>query len=143
MSEKHKDLILLVDDDKFLLEMYGLKFRESGKDVEICLGATEALERLRGGLKASVIVLDIVMPTMDGFALLEAIKEEKLGGDSVVIMLTNQGEASDIEQANKLGADGYIVKASAIPSEVLEKVDAIVKRKHKETEELKRSSEKK
>ena len=128
MSEG-KETILLVDDDRFLLDMYSTKFKEEGKEVAVCLGGEAALEKLRGGFQASIIVVDVVMPTVDGFALLEAIKKEKLGGNPVVIMLTNQGEQADIEKAKKLGADGYIIKASAIPSEVLEQINSIVKKK--------------
>lgn len=128
-KDKNKNLILLVDDDKFLLDMYNTKFREDGKEVEVCLRGQDALKHLRDGLRASVILIDIVMPDVDGFTLLEVIKKEKLGGDPVIIMLTNQGEQSDIRKAKRLGADGYIVKASAIPSEVLEQIDEIVKNK--------------
>ena len=126
MNENDKGLILLVDDDKFLLDVYSTKFRENGKEVEICLGGQIALDRLRGGLEVSAVIIEVVMPTVDGFALLEAIKKEKLGGDPVLIMLSNQGEQADIDKAKDLGADGYIVKASAIPSEVLERVNEIV-----------------
>ena len=128
-KESKKETVLLVDDDKFLLDMYGMKFRESGRDVEVCLGGQSALDRLRAGFKASIIILDIVMPTIDGFVLLEAIKKEKLGGDPVIVVLSNQGEQADIDKAKELGADGYIVKASAIPSEVLTRIDEIVKNK--------------
>ena len=128
-KDKNKNLILLVDDDKFLLDMYNTKFREDGKEVKVCLRGQDALKHLRDGLRASVILIDIVMPDVDGFTLLEVIKKEKLGGDPVIIMLTNQGEQSDIRKAKRLGADGYIVKASAIPSEVLEQIDEIVKNK--------------
>lgn len=128
-KDKNKDLILLVDDDKFLLDMYNTKFREDGKEIKVCLRGQDALKHLRDGLRASVILIDIVMPDVDGFTLLEVIKKEKLGGDPVIIMLTNQGEQSDIRKAKRLGADGYIVKASAIPSEVLEQIDEIVKNK--------------
>ncbi len=119
--------ILLVDDDKFLLDMYSTKFREEGKVVEVCFGGAEALEKLREGLKPVAVILDVVMPNPDGLEVLETIKKEKLGGDPMVIMLSNQGEQRDINRAKELGADGYIVKASAIPSEVLEQVDAIIK----------------
>lgn len=127
MNNDDKELVLLVDDDKFLLDMYSTKFRESGKEVEVCLGGQDALDRLRKGLKASIIILDIVMPNVDGLVLLEAIKKEKLGGNPVIIILSNQGEQADIDKAEALGVDGYIVKASAIPSEVIRRVDEIVK----------------
>jgi CheY-like chemotaxis protein len=119
--------ILLVDDDKFLLEMYGAKFREQGRKVELAFGGEEALRKLRDGLKPEAIVLDIVMPNVDGFELMEAIKNESLGDNPVIIALTNQGEETDINRAHELGAHGYIIKASSIPSEVLEKVETIIK----------------
>lgn len=130
-QNKNDELILLVDDDKFLLEMYSTKFRENGKKVEVSFGGEDALQRLRGGLRPDVIVLDIVMPNINGFELLETIKNEKLGEGMIIIMLTNQGNQSDIDHAKELGAHGYIVKASAIPSEVLNKVNSIINQSKK------------
>ena len=85
-------------------------------------GAADALRRLHEGFIPDAVVLDIVMPGTDGFELLEKIRSEKLAKSAVVIFLTNQGQSSDIEHAKKLGAQGYIVKASTIPSEVLAEV---------------------
>ena len=117
-----KKKILIVDDDKFLLDMYSVKFREDDFDVEIGVGGEEALNKLRGGLNPDVVLLDIVMPGVDGFACLETIQKENLRGNSVIVVLSNQGQDEEIERAKKLGADEYIIKASAIPSEVLEQV---------------------
>lgn len=120
MENKYK--IFIVDDDKFLLDMYSVKFREKGFDVEVGVGGESALTKLRDGLKPDIIMLDIVMPGIDGFQFLEAMKNENLRGDATVIVLSNQGQETEIERAKKLGADDYIVKASAIPSEVLDQV---------------------
>lgn len=121
--------ILLVDDDKFLLDMYSLKFKERGYAIEAAAGAEEAYKRLTGGFKPNAILLDIVMPGLDGFGFLEKIKNENLAPEVAIVMLTNQGQESDIERARSLGADGYIVKASSIPSEVVEKTEAVIKAK--------------
>ncbi|MEX0652408.1 MAG: response regulator [Candidatus Paceibacterota bacterium] len=129
IAEDKKGPILLVDDDTFLLDMYSRKFREDGNEIETCLGGEVALERLRGGLIVQAVVLDAVMPDIDGLELVKTIKKEKLGGDPVIIMLSNQGEQADIEKAEALGIDGYIVKASAIPSEVLTQIKEIIKNK--------------
>ena len=118
--------IFLVDDDRFLLDMYALKFKSAGMDVTACQGGEEVLEKLRAGEAPDAILLDIVMPTIDGFEVLEAIKKEKLAEKSKIIILSNQGQDSDIDRAKSLGADGYIVKASAIPSEVLEQTRALL-----------------
>ncbi|MBI5126169.1 MAG: response regulator [Candidatus Taylorbacteria bacterium] len=121
--------LLLVDDDKFLLDMYSLKFSKNGYDVHCAAGPEETLKVLRdGGLLPDIILLDVVMPGMDGVELLEVIRKEKLAPNAVVIMLTNQSAPSDVERAQKLHVDGYIIKASTIPSEVLEEVNKIYKK---------------
>lgn len=130
MTEKRDYSILLVDDDKFLLEMYALKFKECGCTVKSVSNAEDALELLREGEKPNIILLDVIMPGMSGFDFLEAIKKESLAKDSTVIILTNQGQQEDVDKAMSLGADGYIIKASAIPSEVLDKTIDIAD-KHK------------
>jgi CheY-like chemotaxis protein len=124
--------ILIVDDDSFLLDMYALKFSKSNFSVSTALGPESALEKLRGGLSPEVILLDIMMPVMDGFELLTKIKEEKISPNSIVIFLSNRGQPSDITQAKTLGASGYIVKASSTPSEVIEKVVDIINKEKKE-----------
>ncbi len=130
MADK-KYKILIVDDDEFLLNMYLLKFRKEGLDVEIATGGQAALAKLKAGYIPDVLILDIVMPTMDGLELLEEVKKQKLAVSSIIIVLTNQGAEQDIERAKKLGIDGYIVKASTIPSEVLAEVLRILKERKK------------
>ncbi len=97
MDQKHK--ILIIDDDSFLLDMYALKFSKSNFDVTASLGPEIALEKLRKGLVIDVILLDIVMPVMDGFDLLEKMKEENLSIDSIKIILSNRGQASDLRRS--------------------------------------------
>ncbi|MCK5096258.1 MAG: response regulator [Candidatus Pacebacteria bacterium] len=118
MTNKNKT-ILIVDDDKFLLDMYVVKFKEKGFHVVPALGSVEALDTLQEGLDPTVVLLDLVMPEMDGFELLQKAKEEKLAPDAKYIILSNLGQDSDKEKGEQLGADGYLVKASATPSEVV------------------------
>ncbi len=119
---KKKYSVLIVDDDKFLLEMYRKKFEKYELITDICVGSGDVLTKLRDGAKPDILVLDIIMPGMDGLELLEAIREEKLSPDSIVIMLTNESDSERIEKAKTLGAAGYIIKATSIPSEVVEEV---------------------
>ena len=119
-NKKYK--ILLVDDDKFLLSMYTMKFTREGIDVTAIDRPTAALDKLKEGFKPDIIILDVVMPEMDGVELLAKIREENLAGDAVVIILSNQGQPSDIDRAKAFGINGYIVKATTIPSEVLRQI---------------------
>ncbi len=117
--------ILFVDDDSFLLEMYALKFTKNGYEVKTAQGTEEALKLIRDGYEPDILLLDIVMPGMDGIELLSVLRKEELIKKTVVIMLTNQGLPDDIARAKKLNVDGYIIKATTIPSEVLSEVDKI------------------
>lgn len=121
--------VLLVDDDKFLLDMYSLKFTQAGFVVQPCFSTHEALEVLRKGYAPSVILFDVTMPGEDGFVLLQKIKEEKLAAGARLIALTNQGNDEDRKQAESLGVHRYCIKASMIPSEVVTMVkEEIVKK---------------
>ena len=117
--------VFLVDDDKFLLDMYTMKFKESGCSINAIADPLMALERLRKGENPNIILLDVVMPSLTGFEFLETVRKEGLAKNAKIIMLTNQGQQEDIDKAMALGASGYIIKASAIPSEVLAKTLSI------------------
>ena len=119
--------VLIVDDDKFLLDMYKKKFEHDGAKVDVAVGPQDALGKLRSGAKPDILVLDIIMPGMDGIELLETIRKEKLTPDSIVVMLTNESNRERIEKAKTLGIKGYIVKATSIPTEVVEEIKAIAK----------------
>lgn len=125
MADDKKN-ILIVDDDKFLLDMYSIKFGEHGFNVTSCLGAVKALEQIEAGFVPEVMLLDVIMPTMDGFEFLEKVRTENLIPHTTVIMLTNLGQEKDVQRGKSLGAKGYIVKASATPSEVVAKVQDLV-----------------
>jgi len=90
LAQNTKHTILIVDDDKFLLGMYSVKFQKEGFEVVTASDGGEALGKLKEGLLPDVIVLDIVMPVMDGLELLEKIRENHLGEKSIIIILSNQ-----------------------------------------------------
>lgn len=120
--------IYLIDDDRFLLDMYAVKFRAQGHEVTAFTQGKDLLAALREQPAPDAILLDIVMPEMDGFEILGEVRKEGLAPTAKFIILSNQGQESDIEKAKALGAAGYIIKASAIPSEVYAETISIVEK---------------
>src|SRR6185295_15665883 len=110
--EKVKSKILIVDDDSFLLDMYALKFSQNNFEVHTAVDGAQALEKLKGDLKPDIILLDIIMPNMDGFEMLEKIKADSLAPGAIKIILSNKSEQQDVDRGNTLGVSGYIVKAN-------------------------------
>lgn len=117
---KQPPKVVLVDDDEFLVDMYAHKFKERGVDVAAFRKGEEALAYLRQGNTPDLLVVDLVMPNVDGLTLLRAVQDMRLSPRPVIIILSNQGQEEDIEKARALGADGYLIKANAVPSEVIE-----------------------
>jgi CheY-like chemotaxis protein len=121
--------ILLVDDDAFLRDMYATKFAEHNHDVAAAENPTVALQQLEAAQDFDVILLDMVMPGMTGAELVKTVKESYPDFKGKCIVLSNQGQQDDIDAAKTAGADGYIIKAESIPSDVVTKVEKIVAEK--------------
>lgn len=130
-SSENKKRILIVDDDEFLLDMYTVKFKEAGFEVDFAAEGATAKEKIRKhGYDA--ILLDIVMPQLDGFTLLKELRQEKDNiKDTLIVYLTNLGQREDIEKGLALGVDDYIIKAHFTPSEVVGKVEELLAKKNK------------
>lgn len=113
--------IYLVDDDRFLLDLYMVKFKNAGHEVMAFNSGQEFLTALRkeGAAMPDAVLLDIIMPGIGGFEILDVLRKENLAKSAKIIILSNQGLDADIEKAKQFNIDGYIIKASAIPSEVL------------------------
>lgn len=124
-----KGNVLFIDDDKFLVEMYGMKFHSMDYNVHTALSADDGLAVLRGGFAADAVLFDIAMGAKDGFAFLAELNKEGLAKDALKVALTNQSDDAERTKANELGADLYLIKASVIPSEVVNIVaEALLRR---------------
>jgi CheY-like chemotaxis protein len=121
--------IMLVDDDSFLLEMYAMKFKNTGYEVVSCVGPDDCINKLKAGENPDIFIFDLIMPKMDGFEMFESLKKQNLMNAKTVIVLTNQGQAGDLEKVKDMGIDGYIVKALHTPSEVVDQVVEISSKK--------------
>ncbi len=120
--------LLLIDDDAFLRDMYATKFSQEGYDVLVADGALAGLAEIKNNQDIDIILLDMIMPAMTGVELIMRIKADFPDLKAKCIVLSNQGQSEDIEEATQAGAIGYIIKAEAVPSDVLKKVEQLAKR---------------
>lgn len=121
-----KPRILLVEDDTFLAGMYVTKLTMEHFDVALAndgeLGLAKAEE-----MQPDLILLDVLLPKLNGFDVLKRIKEQPALKDIPVILLTNLGQKNDVAQGLDLGAADYLIKAHFMPSEVVEKIKRYLK----------------
>lgn len=118
--------ILLIDDDPLIVDMYTLKLKGAGFGVETAADGKKGLEKIKQG-GWDVVLLDVVLPVMDGFEVLKKLAEDKMVAHPPIILLTNLGQKEDVEKGLKLGAADYLIKADFTPSEVVAKVNKVLK----------------
>lgn len=119
--------LLLVDDDAFLRDMYAKKFADSGHEVEVADSGAAGLLKIRQSPDFDMVMLDMVMPGMSGVELIENIKRDFPDFKAKCVVLSNQGQPEDIKEAEAAGADGYIIKAEVVPSDVVKKAEVLFK----------------
>lgn len=117
--------ILITEDDKFLANAYRLKLSKEGFETRVASDGREALEALKE-YTPDLILLDLVMPVMDGFTTLEEIHKHPEWSKIPIIVASNLGQKEDMDRATSLGAKGYIVKADMPMSEIIEKIKKLV-----------------
>lgn len=123
----HKAKVLIIEDDKFLSELISTKLDKEGFDIALA-GDGEAGYKKVEQFKPDIILLDIMLPGMDGFEVLEKLKkhtDENLKATPVII-LSNFGQESKIERGLKLGAVDYLVKANFTTGEIVDKIKKVL-----------------
>ncbi len=123
MPERKK--ILLVEDDAFVRDIYHTKLKMEGFDVVLAENGLEAIKRVREQ-KPDLILLDIVMPYMDGTEVLKELKGNDEWSKISVILLTNLSDKEKVEETLLSGANDYLIKSHFTPSEVIEKVRKVL-----------------
>lgn len=120
MAEKPKK-ILVVDDEDSVREIYRHEFLNNGYSVVVAADGEEGL--LKAGEETpDIVLLDIMLPKMSGIEVLRALKENELTKKIPVLLLTNLGEETIIKEGFELGADGYLLKVSYTPGQVVDEV---------------------
>lgn len=114
--------ILIVEDDRFLLNAYKYKLERSGFEVITALDGEEALKVLKNDLP-DLIILDLIMPNKDGFEVLEEIKKDLNLKKIPVIVCSNLGQPEDIKKAKELGASDYFIKSDLSLEEIVVRIN--------------------
>ena len=118
--------ILLIEDEEMLANMYETKFKNEGFNIKKALDGETGLKMALED-KPDIILLDIIMPKLDGFSVLRSLKDSVKTKDVPVILLTNLGQDEDVKKGTAMGAAGYLVKANLTPAEVVDKVKDYLK----------------
>jgi DNA-binding response OmpR family regulator len=115
--------ILLVEDDQILARLYQAKFKKEGFEIELAYDGLEGVDKMKA-FAPDLVILDLIMPKMDGFSFLEKIQDDSsLNPEKApILVLSNLGQESDIKRAQELGAKDFFVKADISLSQMIEKV---------------------
>ena len=115
--------VLVVEDDVFVRDIYARELKKGGYEVEIAEDGLEGLEKIKTG-GYDIVLLDIMMPKMTGVDVLKNVRDPKFPATDIpVYLLTNLGQGSIIKQCLEIGAQGYLLKARVLPSQVLKSVN--------------------
>src|SRR3989344_4110127 len=128
MSPSNQPHVLIVEDDVFLAEIYQKKFEMEGFKVSVAHNGEKGLGDIKKK-RPDIVLLDILLPKLDGFAVLEAAKADASIKNIPIILLTNLGQKDDVQRGLDEGAAGYLLKTHFKPSEVVDKVKAVLRKK--------------
>ncbi len=118
--------ILIVEDDEFLRELIIRKLTEEGFKVSQAIDGEEGIKKIKEE-KPDLVLLDLILPGIDGFEVLAKVKEDSSLISIPVIILSNLGQKEDVEKGLKLGAVDYLIKAHFTPGEIIDKIKAVLK----------------
>lgn len=124
-GQDNKKLILIIEDDPFLLQMYATKLEKAGFEVKSATDGVQGFKKAKES-QPNLILLDLVMPVKDGFKVLEELKVNLETQSIPVVILSNLSEREDVQKCLQLGAIDYIIKAHFVPSEVIDKIEKII-----------------
>jgi len=122
-----KKRILLVEDDVFIRDIYETKLKQEGFEVMMAENGVDAFKKLENFLPDAVL-LDIVMPYMDGMDFLKKFRQDEKWKNIPVIMLSNLSDKERVIDAKALGISDYLIKSHFTPSEVFNKINALLKK---------------
>jgi DNA-binding response OmpR family regulator len=117
--------ILVVEDDRFLRELMSQKLIREGFKTILAVDGEEGLKKIKEE-KPGLVLLDLILPGIDGFEVLTKVKADPEISQTPIIILSNLGQREDVERGMKLGATDYLIKAHFTPGEIIEKIKNII-----------------
>ena len=117
--------ILIIEDDNFLQGLEATKLKKEGYNVLTASNSVEAF-KVTEGTKPDLILLDLLLPDVDGFMILEKIRQNKAMESLPVIVFSNLSEEKDVARATKLGASEFMVKSNFTLDEITKKVKEMI-----------------
>jgi len=118
--------IVIIEDEEILLDLIQKKLLQEGYQVDVARNGQEGLEKIREE-KPDLILLDIIMPKMGGFEVMEEIKNDDNLRGIPIIIISNSGQPVELSRAKELGVVDWLIKTDFDPSEVVEKVEKQLK----------------
>jgi CheY-like chemotaxis protein len=118
--------VLTIEDDNFLQGLEAKKLKKEGYDVLTASNSVEAYKAIEGNTKIDMILLDLLLPEIDGFMILKRIREDEKFKNTPVIIFSNLSEEKDIEKAQKLGISEFMVKSNFTLDELAEKIKMLI-----------------
>jgi DNA-binding response OmpR family regulator len=125
-----KGKILIIEDDRYISKMYQLKLSLEDYDVQVAENGKQGVDKIKEFMP-DIVLLDILMPELDGFEVLKIVKADPVTKEIPVLIMSNLGQEDHVEKGMKLGALGYIVKSQYTPSKVVEKIKSVLAEKGK------------
>ena len=118
--------ILIIEDDKFLRELIAKKLIKEEYNISEAIDGEEGMKKIAEE-KPDLILLDLILPGIDGFEVMSRMKEDPSLSQIPIIILSNLGQKEEIERGINLGAKDYLIKAHFTPGEIIEKIKAALK----------------
>ncbi|MEI6581015.1 MAG: response regulator [bacterium] len=118
--------ILIIEDDNFLQGLEATKLKKEGYNILTASNSVEAFKLMEGKDKIDLILLDLLLPDVDGFTILEKVRQNKIFQSIPVIVFSNLSEEKDVSRATKLGISEFMIKSNFTLDEISKKVKELI-----------------
>ena len=133
---KDTKIIVLIEDEQTLTNILKLRLEQAGYRVQAASNCEEGLALIQSA-KPDLVLLDIMLPVLDGFGVLEKLHADAVTPKLPVIVISNSGQPVEVERVQKLGARDFLIKVNFDPDEVLEKVRKVLSKEDSKKEKMK------